>query len=53
VSYPAPTYYAHLAAERARYYHNRLLQKGLDPESEDFKAKVAKIEEIRLPNHFI
>ena len=23
VSYPAPTYYAHLAAFRARYHHNR------------------------------
>jgi hypothetical protein len=28
VSYPAPTYYAHLAADRARKHHNCLTERG-------------------------
>jgi len=27
VSYPTPTYYAHLAADRARKHHNDLMEK--------------------------
>jgi hypothetical protein len=27
VSYPAPTYYAHLAADRARKHHNDLVER--------------------------
>ena len=28
VSYPAPTYYSHLAADRARKHHDHLTDKG-------------------------
>ncbi|CAB4068993.1 ELF2C [Lepeophtheirus salmonis] len=46
VSYPAPTYYAHLAAFRARHHHNRLIDMNL---SEDpkialiFEGKSCKV----------
>jgi len=36
VSYPAPTYYAHLAADRARKHHNDLLEKR----ERDIKKKI-------------
>jgi hypothetical protein len=39
------------AAERARCYHNYLLYKNLP--DEETKKEIAKIEAIRLPNHFI
>jgi hypothetical protein len=29
VSYPAPTYYSHLAVDRARKHHDQLLEENL------------------------
>ena len=49
VSYPSPTYYAHLAAFRARGYHNAIL----DRNQGDDAAKFEEIERMTLLNHFI
>nr|XP_040574527.1 LOW QUALITY PROTEIN: protein argonaute-2-like [Lepeophtheirus salmonis] len=49
VSYPAPTYYAHLAAFRARHHHNRLIDMNL---SEDPKM-LEKIQGMQLTNYFV
>ncbi len=35
VSYPTPTYYAHLAADRARKHHNDLMETGVREEERD------------------
>ena len=32
MSYPAPTYYSHLAADRARKYHDQSLEKNMGKE---------------------
>ena len=37
VSYPAPTYYAHLAAFRAREHHNSLIDKKLDKNKDELE----------------
>ena len=54
VSYPAPTYYAHLAAFRAREHHNALITNTTNkiatevrPEDKD------KMQNIALMNYFI
>jgi hypothetical protein len=31
VSYPTPTYYSHLSADRARRHHNTLEERGVQP----------------------
>jgi len=49
VSYPAPTYYAHLAAFRARAHHNALMEKGLGGD----KAEREKIEKLSVQNYFV
>jgi len=49
VSYPAPTYYAHLCAFRARYHHNLLIDKGKNHDKEEIK----KMEEMEIPNYFV
>ena len=49
VSYPAPTYYAHLAAFRARGHHNALEDKGQGQNKEEWK----KIEQMAVVNHFV
>ena len=32
MSYPAPTYYSHLAADRARKHHDQLLEENIGPD---------------------
>ena len=49
VSYPAPTYYAHLAAFRARSHHNALLEQGKQDDLELRKG----IEKLAIFNHFV
>jgi len=49
VSYPAPTYYAHLAAFRARVHHDALVDTGRD--TKDNRARLE--EEISLANYFM
>eukprot|EP00096_Caligus_rogercresseyi_P000908 TRINITY_DN1146_c0_g1_i5.p1 TRINITY_DN1146_c0_g1~~TRINITY_DN1146_c0_g1_i5.p1 ORF type:complete len:865 (+),score=267.54 TRINITY_DN1146_c0_g1_i5:793-3387(+) len=49
VSYPAPTYYAHLAAFRARHHHNRLI----DMRMGENKDKLKEIQEMQLTNYFV
>ncbi|TRY67145.1 hypothetical protein TCAL_02956 [Tigriopus californicus] len=49
VSYPAPTYYAHLAAERAKCYYNALIDKGQNADKEALR----KLTETQLKNNFI
>ena len=55
VSYPAPTYYAHLAAFRARGHHNALLEncnsKNLN--SNQRRKIEEKIETLELCNYFV
>ncbi len=51
VSYPAPTYNAHLAAFRARDHHEALLRKhdyGIIPREE-----IEKVQNVKLPNYFV
>ena len=48
VSYPAPTYYAHLAAFRARVHHDALIDK--DAVNDENKNKLQ--ETIELENYF-
>ena len=53
VSYPAPTYYAHLAAFRAREHHNSLVAKTTNKvASEVKKENIDKMENIALMNYF-
>lgn len=49
VSYPAPTYYAHLAAFRARDHHNALIELG----KQDDENALAKIKHLLLTDYFI
>ena len=49
VSYPAPTYYAHLAAFRAREHHNALIT---STENEVKKEDIEKLENNTLMNYF-
>eukprot|EP00092_Neocalanus_flemingeri_P005039 GFUD01005419.1.p1 GENE.GFUD01005419.1~~GFUD01005419.1.p1 ORF type:complete len:1029 (+),score=236.79 GFUD01005419.1:45-3089(+) len=49
VSYPAPTYYAHLAAFRARVHHDALVDTNRD--TKDNRARLE--EEISLANYFM
>ena len=49
VSYPAPTYYAHLAAFRARVHHDALVDTNRD--TRDNRARLE--EEISLANYFM
>ena len=53
VSYPAPTYYAHLAAFRAREHHNALLAKyGFDAKKIP-PQKVKEMENLNMINYFV
>ncbi len=49
VSYPAPTYYAHLAAFRAREHHNALIDKGLDRN----EVELEKLEHPPLVDYYV
>jgi len=49
VSYPAPTYYAHLAAFRARVHHDALVDTNRD--TKDNRSRLE--EEISLANYFM
>ena len=55
VSYPAPTYYAHLAAFRAREHHNALLAKYQYPQKipQEMKNEIFKMEKLNLTNYFV
>jgi eukaryotic translation initiation factor 2C len=55
VSYPAPTYYAHLAAFRARGHHNVLVEncksnKLIAAKKKEIEEKISKLE---LSNYFV
>ena len=52
VSYPTPTYYAHLAAFRAREHHNALLAKYQYPQ-EIPRDEISKMEKLNLKNYFV
>ena len=53
VSYPAPTYNAHLAAFRARDHHNALLaQYGGDARNIP-QEEINKVQNLNLPNYFV
>ena len=53
VTYLAPTYYAHLAAFRAREHHNSLIAKTINKvASEVKKENIDKMENIVLMNYF-
>ena len=49
VSLPAPTYYSHLAAFRAREHHNALMDIGKGNDREEIK----KIENPSLKDYFV
>ena len=49
VSYPAPTYYAHLAAFRAREHHNALIAKGLGNNEKELE----KLKEPSMVDYFV
>ena len=53
VSYPAPTYYAHLAAFRAREHHNALLQKYGWDSTKIPKEELSKMENLEMTNYFV
>ena len=55
VSYPAPTYYAHLAAFRARSHHNAMLENRTNKKlgEGDRKEIERKIENMELCNYFV
>ena len=53
VSYPAPTYYAHLAAFRAREHHNALLMKHNNDSTKIPKEELDKIQAMTLVNYFV
>ena len=53
VSYPAPTYYAHLAAFRAREHHNALIANTQSKVADEVERKdIEKIENNTLMNYF-
>ena len=49
VSYPVPTYLAHLAAFRGREHHNALVGKGHGNDNREIK----KLESISFQNYFV
>ncbi len=49
VSYPAPTYFAHLAAFRGREHHNAIISKGQGGDQKETR----KLETISFPNYFL
>ena len=49
VSYPAPTYYAHLAASRGREHHNALIAESKDKVADE---EIKNMENITLMNYF-
>ena len=52
-SYPAPTYYAHLAAYRAREHHNALIRNTKNKIAKEVrKNDIKKMENIKLTNYF-
>ena len=54
VSYPAPTYYAHLAALRAREHHNALIANTKNKIATEVRPKDKdKMQNITLMNYFI
>lgn len=54
VSYPAPTYYSHLAAFRAREHHNALIDKTPKRRAEEVAlADIRKMESLDIFNYFI
>ena len=54
VSYPAPTYYSHLAAFRAREHHNSLIDKTPHQKSEEVKQEdISKMESLDISNYFV
>jgi len=55
VSYPAPTYYAHLAAFRGRAHHNAVLEKCHNRRLTEAERKTHedKIEKVALLNYFM
>ena len=53
VSYPAPTYYAHLAAFRAREHHNALIADTKNEVADEVERKdIEKMENNTLMNYF-
>ena len=53
VSYPAPTYYAHLAAFRAREHHNALIANTQNEIADEVQRKdIEKMENNTLMNYF-
>ena len=53
VSYPAPTYYAHLAAFRAREHHNALIANTQNEIANEVQRKdIEKMENNTLMNYF-
>ena len=55
VSYPAPTYYAHLAAFRARAHHNAIIERTRNGRLQDVDKKEIerKLENMTLCNYFV
>ena len=53
VSYPAPTYNAHLAAFRARDHHNALLAKYGGNSQNIPSEEMKKLEDMQLENYFV
>ncbi len=49
VSYPAPTYLAHLAAFRGREHHNAIVSKGQGSDAREMK----RLENISFSNYFV
>ena len=53
VSYPAPTYYAHLAAFRAREHHDALIANTQNEVADEVERKdIEKMENNTLMNYF-
>ena len=53
VSYPAPTYYAHLAAFRAREHHNALIANTTNKVANEVKQEyIDQMQNITLMNYF-
>ena len=53
VSYPAPTYYAHLAAFRAREHHNALIANTTNKVTTEVKQEyIDQMQSITLMNYF-
>ena len=53
VSYPAPTYYAHLAAFRAREHHNALIANTTNKVATEVEQEyIDQMQSITLMNYF-